>query len=193
MGHMELRHGMRAVGTEKILKLFSMLKELGNGDGQNVLADQVKALVDEVFEKMFTSVRNGYGIEMESQADWRSLQLSAALGYDSKALYDVLERFKAVKVLTEARVIHPNEVRMFLSIAINLVMPRRRLRVVVFVLYATRRRSGSSLIKRVFYVRKQSYSSQFRSDQCQRRSNQGERRGNQGERRGYWTADGVSA
>lgn len=97
MGHMELRHGMRAVGTEKILKLFSMLKELGNGDGQNVLAEQVKALVDEVFEKMFTSVRNGYGIEMESQADWRSLQLSAALGYDSKALYDVLERFKAVK------------------------------------------------------------------------------------------------
>ena len=100
MGHMELRHGMRAVGTEKVLKLFSMLKELGSGGqqaGQNLLAEQVKALVDEVFEKMFTSVRNGYGIETESQADWRSLQLSAALGYDTKALYDVLERFKAAK------------------------------------------------------------------------------------------------
>ena len=100
MGHMELRHGMRAVGTEKVLKLFSMLKELGSSGqqgGQNLLADQVKALVDEVFEKMFTSVRNGYGIETESQADWRSLQLSASLGYDTKALYDVLERFKAVK------------------------------------------------------------------------------------------------
>lgn len=97
MGHMELRHGMRAVGTEKILKLFSMLKELGEGKGQNVLAEQVKSLVDEVFEQMFTSVRNGYGIETESQADWRSLQLSAALGYDTKALYDVLERFKSAK------------------------------------------------------------------------------------------------
>lgn len=100
MGHMELRHGMRAVGTEKILKLFSMLKELGSGkqqNGQNLLAEQVKSLVDEVFEKMFTSVRNGYGIETESQADWRSLQLSAALGYDTKALYDVLERFKVAK------------------------------------------------------------------------------------------------
>ena len=100
MGHMELRHGMRAVGTEKVLRLFSMLKELG-GDGrqggQSLLADQVKALVDEVFEKMFTSVRNGYGIETESQADWRSLQLSASLGYDTRALYDVLERFKAAK------------------------------------------------------------------------------------------------
>ena len=100
MGHMELRHGMRAVGTEKILKLFSMLKELGSGNGQggnNILAEQVKALVDEVFEKMFTSVRNGYGIETESQADWRSLQFSSTLGYDTKALYDVLERFKAAK------------------------------------------------------------------------------------------------
>ena len=101
MGHMELRHGMRAVGTEKVLKLFSLLKELGTAKGQgaeqDLLAAQVKQMVDEVFEKMFTSVRNGYGIETESQADWRSIQLSRALGYDTMALYDVLERFKAVK------------------------------------------------------------------------------------------------
>lgn len=57
----------------------------------------MRQLVDEVFEKLFTSIRNGYGVEIESQADWRSLQLSAALGYDTRALYDVLERFKAVK------------------------------------------------------------------------------------------------
>ncbi len=101
MGHIELRHGMRAVGTEKILKLFSLLKELGTvkgqGNGQDLLVAQVKQLVDEVFEKMFTSVRNGYGIETESQADWRSIQLSHTLGYDTKALYEVLERFKATK------------------------------------------------------------------------------------------------
>ena len=101
MGHMELRHGMRAVGTEKVLKLFSLLKELGTAKGQgaeqDLLAAQVKQMVDEVFEKMFTSVRNGYGIETESQADWRSIQLSRTLGYDTMALYDVLERFKAVK------------------------------------------------------------------------------------------------
>ena len=101
MGHIELRHGMRAVGTEKILKLFSLLKELGTakgqGGGQEMLADQVRQLVDEVFEKMFTSVRNGYGIETESQADWRSIQLSRTLGYDTMALYEVLERFKAAK------------------------------------------------------------------------------------------------
>ena len=101
MGHMELRHGMRAVGTEKVLKLFSLLKELGTAKGQgaeqDLLAAQVKQMVDEVFEKMFTSVRNGYGIETESQADWRSIQLSRTLGYDTMALYDVLERFKKEK------------------------------------------------------------------------------------------------
>ena len=101
MGHIELRHGMRAVGTEKILKLFSLLKELGTakeqGNGQELLVAQVKQLVDEVFEKMFTSVRNGYGVETESQADWRSIQLSRTLGYDTMALYEVLERFKATK------------------------------------------------------------------------------------------------
>ena len=103
MGHIELRHGMRAVGTEKVLKLFSMLKELANvkgqqgNAGQELLAAQVKQMVDEVFEKMFTSVRNGYGIETESQADWRSIQLSCTLGYDTMALYEVLERFKATK------------------------------------------------------------------------------------------------
>ena len=85
---------------EKILKLFSSLKELGASpaDGAHgVLREQVGQLVDEVFEKLFTSIRNGYGVEIESQADWRSLQLSAALGYDTRALYDVLERFKSVK------------------------------------------------------------------------------------------------
>jgi len=103
IGHLELRHGTKAVGTEKILKLFSLLKEAGtarsgqNGSAETVVMAQLKSLLDEVLEKMYASVRNGYGVETEGQADWRSLQLCQRLGYDSKALYDVLERFKAVK------------------------------------------------------------------------------------------------
>jgi len=103
IGHLELRHGTKAVGTEKILKLFSLLKEAGtaqsrkNGGAEAVAMAQLKSLLDDVLEKMYSSVRNGYGVETEGQADWRSLQLCQRLGYDSKALYDVLERFKAVK------------------------------------------------------------------------------------------------
>lgn len=99
IGHLELRHGMRAVGTEKVLKLFSLLKEVGTSGakGDDLLVNQLKGMIDDVFGKMYESVRNGYGVETESQADWRSLQLCNRLGYDTKALYDVLERFKTAK------------------------------------------------------------------------------------------------
>jgi Zn-dependent protease with chaperone function len=102
MGHLELRHGMRAVGTENVLKLFSLATKVGasaaSTEGASALAQQqLKQLADSLFDKMTDSIRNGYGIEMESEADWRSLQFSVALGYDNKALYDVLERFKAEK------------------------------------------------------------------------------------------------
>lgn len=72
-----------------------------SGDGEDgaktTARQQLVALADEIFGKLTTSIRNGYGIEMESQADWRSVQFSKALGYETKALYDVLERFKAEK------------------------------------------------------------------------------------------------
>ncbi len=103
MGHMELRHGMKSVGKESVLKLFSLMKEVATttstaGNGAKAAArQQLTALADELFGKLTTSIRNGYGIEMESQADWRSVQFSKTLGYDTKALYDVLERFKAEK------------------------------------------------------------------------------------------------
>ena len=103
MGHMELRHGMKSVGKESVLKLFSLMKEVATGavdvksEAQAALKQQLVALADELFGKLTTSIRNGYGIELESQADWRSVQLSKTLGYDTKALYDVLERFKAEK------------------------------------------------------------------------------------------------
>ena len=103
MGHMELRHGMKSVGKESVLKLFSLMKEVATmpgdsgGSAQEATRQQLVALADELFGKLTTSIRNGYGIEMESQADWRSIQFSKALGYETRALYDVLERFKAEK------------------------------------------------------------------------------------------------
>lgn len=101
MGHMELRHGMKSVGKESVLKLFSLMKEVATSTVDDEASDaarqQLTALADELFGKLTTSIRNGYGIEMESQADWRSIQFSKVLGYETRALYDVLERFKAEK------------------------------------------------------------------------------------------------
>lgn len=99
MGHMELRHGVKAVGKEKVLQIFNLLKEIGTEGGEDGqgLSQQAQELIDSVFGKMFTAIRNGYGVDIESQADWRSLQLCARLGYDTMALHEVLERFKAEK------------------------------------------------------------------------------------------------
>lgn len=99
IGHLELKHGMRAVGTEKVLNLFTLLKEAGLAaeNKDDPATKKLREQMDELFGKMFDTVRNGYGIETESQADWRSLQLCNRLGYDTKALYDVLERFKTEK------------------------------------------------------------------------------------------------
>ena len=101
MGHMELRHGMSSVGKENVLKLFSLAKEVGTamatGDKQSLAINELKALSDLIFNKMLTAIRNGYGIDMESQADWRSVQFLKTLGYDTRSLYNVLERFKEEK------------------------------------------------------------------------------------------------
>ena len=101
IGHMELRHGMTAVGKENVLKLFSLLKQIGTGEGQgpaqSELEQKLRDMIDNLFGQMLSKIRDGYGVDLESQADWRSLQLSARLGYDSKALYEVLERFKQAK------------------------------------------------------------------------------------------------
>lgn len=101
MGHVELRHGMSSVGKENVLKLFSLAKEAGASAAakghEGLAVEQLQSLADTLFDKMTTSIRNGYGIEMESQADWRSIQYLKLLGYDTAALHDVLERFKATK------------------------------------------------------------------------------------------------
>lgn len=105
MGHAELRHGTKSVGTEKILRLLSLLKEAaltGDGGAQSAASPSggpfdLNGMIDELFGEMLDSIRNGYGVEIESQADWRSLQLCKRLGYDTMALYEVLERFKETK------------------------------------------------------------------------------------------------
>lgn len=100
MGHLELQHGMKAVGQDKVLSLFNIIEQCDKALQTNdPLLDELKAkakeLCNEVIGEMTDKVRNGYSRELESQADWRSLQLCDRLGYDTTALYEVLERFKA--------------------------------------------------------------------------------------------------
>ena len=47
---------------------------------------------------MLTSIRNGYGVELESQADWRSVQFLKTLGCDTRSQYNVLNDFAYIRL-----------------------------------------------------------------------------------------------
>ena len=93
IAHLELRHGLRAVGSTAVFQLFSAAKNLVLAEERKADAEFAKAL-DMVYDLMVNAVENGHGAKIESEADWRALQLAVRAGYDSGAFVDVLRRFR---------------------------------------------------------------------------------------------------
>ena len=94
MAHLELHHGMRHVGSSAISQLFSIAKDYAFAEEKKQDADFAKAL-DMVYNLMANAVENGYGAQLESEADWRAFQLAVRIGYDTSAFMDVLKRLRA--------------------------------------------------------------------------------------------------
>lgn len=95
IAHVELRHGMKSVGNDAIMKLFSIARDIVGKDAKS--ADERKELdkmMDMVAEIFMKCIRDGYGTKLEGQADWRGVQLAARLGYDSSAFFDVVQRLR---------------------------------------------------------------------------------------------------
>ncbi len=82
IAHVELRQIRKAVGDEKLLPFFTELKK-----------DPSSATLAETLNEAFGLVHDGCGVENEGVADWRAAQLAARVGYDPRALGDVLKRF----------------------------------------------------------------------------------------------------
>ena len=89
VAHLELRQVLKAIGDEKLLAFFAELK---NSPSSSALAETV----DEAFEL----VRDGCGVEAEGVADWRAVQLAARVGYDPRALVDILGRLASADIET---------------------------------------------------------------------------------------------
>jgi predicted Zn-dependent protease len=100
IGHVELQHGINAVGQENVIKLLSLMAELvvessaGDGLRENQLYN---SLFNKITEKLMNKVRQGYNVEMESEADMRGIELSQLAGYDPKVFPKVLARLKKIK------------------------------------------------------------------------------------------------
>lgn len=96
IGHVEMEHGLKAVDQEKQLKLNSALADLAasQADRKGEGGFMNQTLMDEVMAQMNKSIRTGYSVEIEGEADQRGLDLLYRAGYDPYALAELIERFK---------------------------------------------------------------------------------------------------
>jgi len=100
IAHIELQHGLNAVGQEKIMKLFALMKDLlvDSSTSQGDMKSQLfKSLFDKITKELMNKVRQGYNVEMETEADLRGIEISYAAGYDPGVFLEVLKRFKEKK------------------------------------------------------------------------------------------------
>jgi len=101
IGHVELDHGVGAVGQEKVIKLTSLAANITTAGLTGKQSNATKMLVDKLLEEvmavMTKSIRNGYSIETEQEADQRGIFLTHTAGYNASSLVDVIERFKQIK------------------------------------------------------------------------------------------------
>ena len=99
IGHLEMDHGLRAVGREKVYKLVGMLADLAKqesmADVDPALKKQVDKLLGSVMSMLYKKIKNGYSVDMESEADQRAVALLKAAGYDPYAMLTLIEQFKA--------------------------------------------------------------------------------------------------
>ncbi len=96
VAHVELDHGIRAVGRENIIRFFNLIadaaiQQSGGGDQSK---EMIIALSKKIMDVLMNKIRQGYSVDVESEADRRSVEICHALGYDPFALPRLLERFK---------------------------------------------------------------------------------------------------
>lgn len=100
IAHVELEHGVKSVGSEKVIKLLNGLAKFVTGNatsGSNALQQKAtEKLLSYVMNLLMDKMRNGYGIDLESEADTRGIELAKAAGYYAPVMTEVITRFKEV-------------------------------------------------------------------------------------------------
>jgi beta-barrel assembly-enhancing protease len=100
IAHVELQHGVKSVGSEKVIKLLNGLGNFAVGQASGGTGGLQKAAIEKlaayVMDTMLDKMRNGYGVELESESDTRGMTLAHEAGYHAPAMVDLIKRFKEV-------------------------------------------------------------------------------------------------
>ena len=96
VAHVELQHGVKSVGSEKMIKLLNGLGNfaVGQPGGSGLQKIATEKLAAYVMNLLLDKMRNGYGIEIESEADTRGMELAYEAGYHAPVMVNVIKRFK---------------------------------------------------------------------------------------------------
>ena len=96
IAHVELQHGIKSVGSEKVIKLLNGLGNfaVGQAGGSGLQKIAIEKLAAYVMDTLLDNMRNGYGIEIESEADTRGMELAYEAGYHAPTMVNLIKRFK---------------------------------------------------------------------------------------------------
>jgi beta-barrel assembly-enhancing protease len=96
IAHVELQHGIKSVGSEKVIKLLNGLGNfaVGQAGGSGLQKIAIEKLAAYVMDTLLDNMRNGYGIEIESEADTRGMELAYEAGYHAPVMVNLIKRFK---------------------------------------------------------------------------------------------------
>lgn len=91
IGHVQLRHGMKAIEKARMTEAFTVLAQEGAKSlGSQEVAQLTQAFGGVISDITNTMINNGYSRSYEYQADAASLSILKRLGYNPGALIDML-------------------------------------------------------------------------------------------------------
>jgi len=102
VAHVQLRHGMKSITSNRITQAFLDSATLGVGNAMGMDPEEMSNVLDEsVNEIMLTMVNRGYSPEQEYEADTAAMYFMVFAGYEPSGLIDMLKELD--KVHTNAR------------------------------------------------------------------------------------------
>lgn len=96
IGHVQLQHGLRAIRKGRLTSALTVLSvEAGKNLAGDQLAEVTKAFEGSITDISTTLMNSGYARGLESDADESAVILLRRVGYDPRALLDMLEQMRA--------------------------------------------------------------------------------------------------